>query len=245
VKKNAFKVMQMAGQTATATFEEVTVKNLRTGLVFRAKIQPLPSDVSLKTELGVDPRATDVFHVRDKSVLRGIKATDLFFSEGARFMYLPAVAPDNPAVLHLELHMQAGVPGVDDWAGPEGAVEPPLSVPEPIEVIIGAEDEAPEPEIGSIPPLPIPSRPPSVTKGTLALVDGLNGVSIADDLVTVTGLHWREVPSVVLIAINVPVGAGQFDGHYVPGSATSGGFQFQLTGLPDNDGYTFTYIPIL
>jgi hypothetical protein len=79
--------------------------------------------------------------------------------------------------------------------------------------------------------------------GNLPLVAGSN-LTIVDNLVTVTGLAWVTVPDSILISINVPAYAGVITGNYVPGSATIAGFQFQLSGLPDNADYTFTYIPI-
>jgi hypothetical protein len=82
------------------------------------------------------------------------------------------------------------------------------------------------------------------TGGTLPLVNGA-GVAIAGNTVTVTGLNWATAPSQVIVLVNVPAGAGLIQGNYVIGSATAAGFQFALSGLPDNAGYTFTYIPIL
>lgn len=99
------------GQQATADFEEEDVKNLRTGISFRAKISPI-QDTSLNTELGIDSRATDIFYVSDRSV--EIKALDKLEAIGSRFQVLPRKTPNNPASLHLEFHCQCLVPGKDN-----------------------------------------------------------------------------------------------------------------------------------
>lgn len=91
------------GQMATAAFEEEIVRNLRTGAIFRAKVAPI-QDTSLNSELGIDPRATDIFYVRDKTVLGFTRAGDQFAALGAKFLVLPKNDPDNPASLHLEYH---------------------------------------------------------------------------------------------------------------------------------------------
>jgi hypothetical protein len=99
--------MAMAGQTATAVFEEDDAKNLRTGKTFRAKIEPL-ADLELNTELGRDPRASHWFHILDRTV--DMAAGDEVTALGARFKILPAAAPDNAASLHLKyLAMQLTV----------------------------------------------------------------------------------------------------------------------------------------
>lgn len=100
------------GQQATAVFEEEDVLNLRTNVVFRAKISPI-QDTSLNTELGIDPRATDIFYVRDRRVCSKTIPGDQFSALGATFTVLPANDPDNPASLHLEYHCMKIVPGKD------------------------------------------------------------------------------------------------------------------------------------
>ena|ERR1035437_888257 len=85
------------GQNATAAFEEEDCTNLRTGLPFRAKIEPI-GDIELNTELGRDPRASDYFHVRDRTV--EINTLDEISALGTKFMILPGNAPDNAASLH-------------------------------------------------------------------------------------------------------------------------------------------------
>ena len=91
--------MAAVGQRATAAFEEELVKNQRTGLVFRAKIEPL-ADLELNTALGRDPRSSHWFHVRDRGVdlIAGDEVTGL----GARFLILPSAAPDNASSVHLK-----------------------------------------------------------------------------------------------------------------------------------------------
>ena len=89
------------------------VKNLRTGLFFLAEIQEI-EDTSLNTELGIDPRATDIFYVRDKTV--SILANDIWSALGSNFMVLPRNAPDNPSSVQLKVFCTVGVKGKDDWA---------------------------------------------------------------------------------------------------------------------------------
>jgi hypothetical protein len=91
--------MAAVGQNATAAFEEDDVKNLRTGQTFRAKIEPI-ADLELNTELGRDSRSSHWFHIRDRTVDMG--AGDELTAIGARFIILPAAAPDNAASLHLK-----------------------------------------------------------------------------------------------------------------------------------------------
>jgi len=91
------------GQQATAAFEEEDVVNLKTGKSFRAKISTI-QDISLNTEMGIDPHATDIFYVRDRSLLGTILANQQLLALGAKFMVLPKNDPDNPVSLHLEYH---------------------------------------------------------------------------------------------------------------------------------------------
>jgi len=103
------------GQQATAAFEEELCTVLRTGKTFMAKIQPL-GDAALNELAGVDPRATDMFHVRDRSMAGQILANDVIQALGRKFLLVPKTAPDNPTTLHLEYTAIVGVPGTDDWA---------------------------------------------------------------------------------------------------------------------------------
>ena len=80
--------------------------------------------------------------------------------------------------------------------------------------------------------------------GTLGLQNGVGGVTIAGNLVTVAGLNWGSIPNAVLIGVNVPTGKGLIFGCYVPGSATLAQFQFNLSAPPDDNTYTFSYIPL-
>lgn len=105
----------VAGQQATAVFEEDVVTHLPTGKTFSAKIVPI-EDVSLNDALGIDPRATDVLYIRDKSVQSWVAPQDVVSALGNKYKIVPAKAPNQPATLHLVIHVIAGVPGVDDWA---------------------------------------------------------------------------------------------------------------------------------
>jgi hypothetical protein len=87
--------------------------------------------------------------------------------------------------------------------------------------------------------------PVNGTGGTTLLQNGVGGVTIAGRLVTVAGLVWGAVPTAVLIHIHIPAdGNGVIFGSYILGSATAAGFQFNLSGAPDNNNYMFTYIPV-
>ena len=77
---------------ASATTDPVI--NLRTGVTFAAEIEPL-SDLSLLTELGIDPRASHYFHVRDNAV--DLQAGDRLTALNATFKILPGPAPENAA----------------------------------------------------------------------------------------------------------------------------------------------------
>jgi hypothetical protein len=95
--------MAVAGQTATAIFEEDSIKNLRTGLSFNAKISPM-ADTILNSELGIDPRATDLISCRDKTI--DIQPGDRLSAQGKLLAVLPRNAPDNPAKIHLEIYCE-------------------------------------------------------------------------------------------------------------------------------------------
>jgi hypothetical protein len=87
--------------------------------------------------------------------------------------------------------------------------------------------------------------PVNGTGGTITLQNGVGGVTIAGRLVTVAGLNWGAIPNAVLILIHIPTdGAGVIFGSYILGTATMAGFQFNLSGTPDNNSYKFTYIPV-
>lgn len=86
-----------AGQAATAPHEEEDCKNLRSGVTFRAKIQPI-SDLVLTTDTAIDPRASDFFNLRDRTTV--ILVTDEILSAGGRFQILPGAVPDDAMTVH-------------------------------------------------------------------------------------------------------------------------------------------------
>ncbi|MDE2105068.1 MAG: hypothetical protein KGL39_47960 [Patescibacteria group bacterium] len=89
------------------------------------------------------------------------------------------------------------------------------------------------------------TTPVNGTGGTLALQNGVGGVTIAGTVITVAGLNWGTVPNAVLIFIHEPAaGNGVIFANYIIGSATGAGFQFELSGAPPNNNYTFTYVPV-
>ena len=79
-------------------------KNLRTGATFQAEIEPI-QDISLNTELGMDPRASTWFYLSDETV--DIAAGDKIQALGVIFKILPSAAPVNSAnVMAKYLAMQ-------------------------------------------------------------------------------------------------------------------------------------------
>lgn len=86
------------------------------------------------------------------------------------------------------------------------------------------------------------TAPPSI--GSKAIQDGVGGVTIVDNVVTVTGLGLAFTPSYFLLFINAPSGSGAITGNFVIGSGSSGGFSFVLSAIPENNNYTVTYVPV-
>lgn len=91
--------MTAVGQAATADFEEEDVRNLRTGAVFKAKVQPI-ADIELNTELGRDPRESVLIHIRDRAVAAAINMNDQLEAIGEKFRAIRRT--DNPASFHVE-----------------------------------------------------------------------------------------------------------------------------------------------
>ncbi len=104
----------VAGQNATAAFEEEDCKNLRTGLTFLAKIQPI-NDIELLTELGQDNREVCMVHTRDSAAAKGINDQEVISFLENKWRVVKRM--DNPASLHTDFIAIKGVPGKDDWAG--------------------------------------------------------------------------------------------------------------------------------
>ena len=96
--------MAAVGQQATAAFEEDKITNLRTGVSFMGKIVPI-EDITMNSELGLDPRASATVYTLDRSVLAGTNALDTWQALGSKFTVLPGKAADNPASLHLAFHV--------------------------------------------------------------------------------------------------------------------------------------------
>lgn len=90
-----------------------SVKNLTTGFSFMAEIQGI-EDITLNEALGIDPRASDMFFIRDKTV--SIRAGDKWLVFGTKFEVLPRNAPDNPVDVQLKVYCQALVKGKDSGA---------------------------------------------------------------------------------------------------------------------------------
>ncbi len=80
---------------------------------------------------------------------------------------------------------------------------------------------------------------------TLALVTSVpNGVTVADNLVTVTGQAFGQVPTSIIVAINTPTTeTAIFTCITIIASLSADGFQFVMSGIPSNDDYKFTFVP--
>ncbi len=77
--------------------------------------------------------------------------------------------------------------------------------------------------------------------GTVAIQDGVGGVTLVDNLFTLSGLALSESPAHVFIWINAPSGSGPIYGCFVAGSATSDHFSVILSAIPANNNYSVTY----
>ena len=91
--------MAVVGQTATAFFDEDDVKNLRTGIMWKAKIQPV-ADMVLNEAMGRDARESCTFHFRDKKVVADINMTDRLLANGETYVVLRRT--NNPISIHTE-----------------------------------------------------------------------------------------------------------------------------------------------
>lgn len=91
--------MAAVGQLATADYEEEVCKNLRTGLSFRAKVQPI-ADMELNTELGRDAREAVTLHLRDRDAAAAQNMGDKIEAIGQTFQIVRRT--DNPATVHVE-----------------------------------------------------------------------------------------------------------------------------------------------
>ncbi len=87
-----------------------------------------------------------------------------------------------------------------------------------------------------------PSAVGEATIGTVGIEHGVGGVTIAENVVTIAGLGLGGVPSAVLIFINAPSGSGPIFPNFIRGSASTDGFSFIMSGIPENTNYTFTYV---
>lgn len=84
----------------------------------------------------------------------------------------------------------------------------------------------------------------NITGNTLPLVTG-GGVTVAANIVTVAGLTWNAAPSQVFVVVNLPAGAASIIfANVITSTITKTGFQFVLSAIPDNNNYTFTYMPV-
>lgn len=85
--------------------------------------------------------------------------------------------------------------------------------------------------------------PPTI--GRLALDHGVDGVSIASNIVTVTGLGLGFTPSYFLLWIEAPSGSGFMGVNFVVGSGSSAGFDAVINAVPDDIAdYKLVYIPV-
>jgi hypothetical protein len=82
---------------------------------------------------------------------------------------------------------------------------------------------------------------PTITD-TLPIDDSVDGIAVTDNVVEVTDLGLADTPSAVFIFINAPSGSGPIFCNLIIGSVTTDGFSFIMSGVPENDNYTFTYV---
>lgn len=93
---------------------------------------------------------------------------------------------------------------------------------------------------GSSAPSVLSPAPASFTR---AMIDGADGVSIAENVVTISGLGLGFTPSNILPFMAAPAGAGAITPDYVVGSATTDAVTFVLSAIPSS-GYILTFIPV-
>lgn len=93
-----FRDMAVAGQTATAPYEEEQCQNLRTGKQFAAKIEPI-SDLVLAEDLGVDPSAAFFISVR-RELCVDMQGLDVIKTPDTKLQLLPKIDPDNGIGIH-------------------------------------------------------------------------------------------------------------------------------------------------
>ena len=82
------------------------------------------------------------------------------------------------------------------------------------------------------------------TTGKVAIQNGVGGVTIADNVVTVAGLGLGFTPSDYLLFFYAPAGSGPITGDLINGSVTSDSFSFILTAIPENNNYFVRWIPL-
>jgi hypothetical protein len=75
----------------------------------------------------------------------------------------------------------------------------------------------------------------------VAIQNGVGGVTLADNLFTLSGLALAGAPANVFIWINAPAGSGPIFGCFVTGSATADHFSVILSAIPAVTNYTLTY----
>lgn len=80
------------------------------------------------------------------------------------------------------------------------------------------------------------------TVGTVAIQNGVGGVTIVDNVVTVAGLALAGAPAHVFLWINAPAGSGAILANFIIGSATADHFSFVLDAIPPNNNYSVTYV---
>jgi hypothetical protein len=86
------------------------------------------------------------------------------------------------------------------------------------------------------------STPPEI--GRVTLEDGVGGVTIVDNVVTVSGLGLAFTPSYFLLFVEAPSDYGAIVANFISGSGSTDGFSAVLSAVPPVDTYKLVYIPV-
>jgi len=80
--------------------------------------------------------------------------------------------------------------------------------------------------------------------GALQIKTGVGGLTLAANVITVTGLGYGSTPSRYDLKVITPAGSGFIDASFIIGSGSATGFQAVLSAIPSNDNYFLIFIPV-
>lgn len=83
---------------------------------------------------------------------------------------------------------------------------------------------------------------PGTVVGSKTIQDGVGGVTVVDNVVTISGLALAGAPANVFIWILAPSGSPPIWGNFVIGSSTADHFSVILGAIPENNNYKVLYI---